>query len=102
MFLYYKACRKCDDAEKRGKESEENEYPKNFEGSSRIMEASAILQIVDDELYNRFLIIYVIISNDESTIQAVLKNPSKGARVQVMKSSKGKIDEEISEPNFLE
>ena len=30
MVLYYKAFRKCDSAEKRGEESEEHEYPKNF------------------------------------------------------------------------
>ena len=32
---------------------------------------------------------------------AVLKNPSKGARGQVMKSSKGKLDDEIPDPPFL-
>ena len=42
MVLYSKASRKCDAAYKRGEEAEEHECPKNFEGSSKIMEASSI------------------------------------------------------------
>ena len=34
-------------------------------------------------------------------MQAVLKHPSKGARGQVLKSSKGKLHEDIPEPSFL-
>ena len=34
-------------------------------------------------------------------MQAVLKHSSKGARGQFLKSSKGKLDEEIPEPYFL-
>ena len=37
MVLYSKSCRNCDAAEKRGEETEEHEFPKNFEGSSKIM-----------------------------------------------------------------
>ena len=62
------------------------------------MEDSAILKLVEYVLYNHFLIIDVIISNDDSTMQAVLKHPYKGARGQVLKSPKGKLDEEITEP----
>ena len=65
------------------------------------MEASAILKMVEDAFYNRFFIIDVIVSDDDSTMQAVLKHPSKGARVQVLKSSKGKHHTEIPEPSFL-
>ena len=101
MVLYSKACPKCDAAEKRGEEAEEHECPKNFEGSSKSMEASAILKMVEDAFYNRFFIIDIILSNDDSTIQAVLNHTSKGARGQVLKSSKGKLDEEIPEPSFL-
>ena len=57
------------------------------------MEASAILNMVDDALYNRFFIIDVIVSNDDRTLQAVLKHPSKNSQGQVMKPSKEKIDE---------
>ena len=59
------------------------------------MEASEILKMVEDAFYNFFLIIDVIVSNDGSTIRAVLKHPYKGAQGQVMKSSKVKLDEEI-------
>ena len=65
------------------------------------MEASEILKMVEDEFYNCFFIIVVIFSDDDITIRAVLKHPSKGDRGQVLKSSKGKLDEEIQEPYFL-
>ena len=60
------------------------------------------LKMVEDEFYNRFFIIDVIASNDNSTIQSVLKHPSIGVRGQVMKLFKGKLDDEIPEPSFLE
>ena len=65
------------------------------------MEASAILKMVEDALYNHFFIIYVIVINDDSKMLAVLKHPSIGARGQVLKSYNGKLDEKISEPSFL-
>ena len=46
MVLYSKACRKSDAAENIGEEAEEHECPKNFEVSSKSMEASAILNMV--------------------------------------------------------
>ena len=101
MVLYSKAFRKCDAVEKRREEAEEHECPKNFEGSSKSMEASAILKMVEDAFYNRFFIIDVIVSDDDSTMRAVLKHPYKGAQGQVLKSSKGKLHEDIPEPSFL-
>ena len=65
------------------------------------MEASAILKMVEDALYNRFFIIDVIISDDDSTMRAVLKHTFIGVRGRVLKSSKRKLDEEIPEPSFL-
>ena len=65
------------------------------------MEAPATLMIVEDAFYNRFFIIDVIIRNDDRKMRVVLKNPPKGAQGKVMKSSKGKRDEEIPEPSFL-
>ena len=50
MVLYSKAFRKCDSVENREEEEEEHECPKNFNGSSKIMEASAILNMVEDAL----------------------------------------------------
>ena len=71
---------KCDGTEKRREEAEEHEFPKNFEGSSKIMEASAIMKMVEDALYNRFFIISVMVSKYDTTMRAVLRHPSKGAR----------------------
>ena len=101
MVLYSKACRKCDSAEKKGEEAEEHELPKNFEGSSKSMEASDILNMVEDAYYNRFFIIDLIVSDDDSTMHAVLKHPIIGVRGQVLKTSKGKLDVQIPEPSFL-
>ena len=57
--------------------------------------------MVEDALYNYFFIIYVIFSDDDSTILAVIKHPYKGAQGQFLKSPKGKLDEEIPETFFL-
>ena len=65
------------------------------------MEASAILKMVEDAFYNRFFFINVIISDDDSTMRAVLKHSSNGARGQVLKSSKGKLHTDTPEPYFL-
>ena len=65
------------------------------------MEASAILNMADDALYNRFFIIDIIVRKNDSTMQDVHNHPSTGVRGQVMKSSKGKLDEEITDPSFL-
>ena len=65
------------------------------------MKASAILNMVEYAFYNRFFIIDAIVSDDECTIRAFLKHPYIGARDQVLKSSKGKLDDEIPEPSFL-
>ena len=65
------------------------------------MEAYAILKMVEDALQNRFFIIDVIVSNNDSTMCAVIKHPPKGALGQILKSSKVKLDEEIPDPSFL-
>ena len=83
------------------KKAEEHEGPNNFEGSSKSMEASDILKMAEDALYNRSFIIDVIVSDDDSKMQAVLKHHLIGVRGQVLKTSKGKLDEEIPEPSFL-
>ena len=93
--------RKCDSVENRGEESEEHDRPKNFKGSSKITEASAILKMVEDAFYNRFFIVDVFVSDDDITMQAVIMHLLIGVRGQVLKTSKGKLDEEIPEPSFL-
>ena len=49
------------------------------------MEASTILNMLEDAFYNSFFIIDVIVSDNDSIMWAVLKNPSKGAQGQVIK-----------------
>ena len=65
------------------------------------MEASYILKMLESAFYDHFFIIDFIVRNYDSTMQAVPKHPSIGVRGQVMKSSKGKLDEELSYPSFL-
>ena len=65
------------------------------------MEASAILKMVEDAYYNRFFIIDVIVSDDDSTMRAVLKHPIIGVRGQVLKTQKGKLDVQTPEPSFI-
>ena len=101
MVLCSKAFRKRDFAEKRGEEAEGHNRPKKFEGSSKSMEASAILKMVEDAFYNQFFVVDVIVSDNNGTMRAMLKNPLIGVWVQVMKTPKGKLDEEIPEPSFL-
>ena len=62
------------------------------------MEAYAILKIVEDAFYNRFIMVDVIVSDEDIKMRAVLKHPSIGVWGQVLKTSKGKLDEEIPEP----
>ena len=59
------------------------------------MEDFAILKMVEDAFYNRFFIVDVIVSNDDSTMLAVLNHSYKCDRGQVLKSSTGQLDEEI-------
>ena len=65
------------------------------------MEASTILKMVDNVFYNCFFIIDVIVGDDDSTMRSELKHPSIGVRGQVLKTSKGKLDEGIPDPSFL-
>ena len=68
MVLYSEDCQKCDAAYKRGEESEEHDCSKNFEGSSKIMEAGSILKMVEGAFRHHYFIIDIIVSDDYSTI----------------------------------
>ena len=57
------------------------------------MEASAILKFVEDAFYIISFTVDVIISDDDSTMQSVLKNPLISVQGQSLKKSKGKLDE---------
>ena len=59
------------------------------------------MKMVEDAYYNQFFIVDVIVSDNDSTMQSMLKNPLIGFRVQVLNSCKVKIDEKIPESSFL-
>ena len=101
IFLHSNACLKCGAIDNRLEEEEEHEFPKNSDGSSKSTEDGVILNMVEYAFRYRCFIIDVIVSNIDSTIQSVLKHPSRGARGQVMNSSKGKLYEYISVPFLL-
>ena len=65
------------------------------------MDVGAIMDMVEDEFHHCCLIIDVIVSNGESKMRDVLKYLLIVSRGQVLKSSKGKLDEEIPAPSFL-
>ena len=65
------------------------------------MEADIILKMVEDEFWHFCFIIDVIVNNNDSTMQAVIKHPSRDARGKVLKSSKEKLDKEIPVSYFL-
>ena len=65
------------------------------------MEASTILKMVEDDFYNCLFIIDVIVSNNDSTMQDVLKEQSKVALGQVLKSSQGNLHTETPKPSLL-
>ena len=74
--LYSKACQKCYDADKTEEKSEGHEFRKKFGGSSKIMEASAIMKIVEDTFCHCCFIIDVIVGDNYSTMRDFLKHPS--------------------------
>ena len=57
--------------------------------------------MIEDALYSRVFIVDVIVSDDNRKMRAVIKHPLVGVWGQFLKTSKGKLDEEIPEPSFL-
>ena len=57
------------------------------------MESDAIMKMVEDTFRHRCLIIDSIVSDDDRTMQDVIKHPSIVAQGKVLKSTKEKLDE---------
>ena len=57
--------------------------------------------MIEYAIYHRDFIVDVIVSDNDSKMRSFLKHPLIGFRGQVLKTSKGKLDEEIPEPSFL-
>ena len=66
------------------------------------MEADSLLKMVEYEFRYFCFIIDAIVSSKNSTVQAMIKHPSICVQGQVLKSSKGKLDNEIPVPSLLE
>ena len=65
------------------------------------MEDSTILNMIEYAIYHRDFIVDVIVSDNDSKMRSFLKHPLICFQVQVLTTSKGKIDEEIPEPSIL-
>ena len=57
--------------------------------------------MLEDAFYNNLFIIDAIVSDNDRTMQDVLKHPYIGVQGQYLKESKGKLDEEIPDTSFL-
>ena len=66
------------------------------------MEASAILKMVEDAYYNRFFIIDVIVSNNDSTMRAVLKHLIMVSEVKFLRNRKGNLMSKSQSLPFLQ
>ena len=75
IVVYLKACWRCDAADKRVKNPEERDYPKKFYGSSKIIEAGKITNILEYEFHNCYFIIDIIVTEYDGEMKAVLKHP---------------------------
>ena len=62
------------------------------------MEPDAIMKMVEEAFRNCCFTIDAIVGDDDISMQDGFKNPSRGARGKVLKSFKGKIDEETPVP----
>ena len=68
MIVYSKACQRFDSRYNRGELVEIYDHQKKFQGSSKIMEANAIINMVGDKFRHRCFIIGVIVSEYDRTI----------------------------------
>ena len=73
-------------------EAEENEFPNKFDGSSKHLEADAILKILENIFCHCYFFIDVIISENDIKMQSVLKHASKGPQDKFLKSSKSNLN----------
>ena len=101
MVVFSKLCSTCAQAEKVGGSPPTHECVKNFDGSSKSMEAEGIVQLVTEAFNTRNFIVHVIISDDDSTMRAHLKHPRLKKNNQPYADSRGRLPTEINEPSFL-
>lgn len=90
-----KECRLCSYYEHQNKEPPDHDCPRNYTGSSKAMEPDAVLSLYDNMFYDSLkkIALRSIVSDDDSTMKALLKHPSNHKR--------GKLNPEIPEPSWL-
>ena len=90
-----KKCSLCSSAETKEEEPGEHECPKNYMGSSKAMEADGALSLVKnlDLETNSKVFIESFVTDDDSSIRAILRHPSK--------RGKGKLPLHIRKPKWL-
>ena len=74
MIFHSKACWKFDDVDKRLEELREHDLPNNFYEISKIMNYDKMPKMIKDASYHRCFIIYVIVSDNDITMKALVKH----------------------------
>ena len=94
-------CHICDNAKKSNKKAKKHDCIKNWDGSSKRMEAQAILDMCISCPYNRNFVAHWIISDDDSSMRAVLRHAklflNSGKKDP---EDKGLLPTHIIEPEF--
>ena len=90
-----KECHLCSYYEQKNKEPPDHDCPRNYTGSSKAMEPDAALSLYESMFYDsqKKIALRSIVSDDDSTMKALLKHPSNHKR--------GKLNPEIPEPSWL-
>ena len=91
-----KRCSACSAAEARGEgEAEAHECPRNYEGSSKAMEADAALALITklDEDTKSSVYVEALVTDDDASTRAILTHPTV--------RGKGKLPAHIPQPRFL-
>ena len=90
-----KQCSLCSSAATKEEKPPEHECPKNYIGSSKAMEADGALSLVKnlDKETNSKVYVESFVADDDSSIRAILRHPSKRGR--------GRLPKHIREPKWL-
>ena len=90
-----KLCRLCSLSEGNGIAPPQHVCPRNYEGSSKAMEADAALQLYTKlyESLNKCLYLKAIVADDDSSMRALLKHKTT--------NPKGRLPQEMLEPEWL-
>ena len=112
LVVMAKCCATCAAAEKKEEDPKEHKCPRNYEGSSKGMEATAALRLVKNQYEKNGLIVEYVVADDDSSMRATLRHSFRekqavdpawewprilGKRCRDV----GKLPLDIPEPKFL-